>query len=1268
MIAPRRLLALAFVTLAAALTGCGATGWSALRESALAPGPPSAARAEALLLAAGDPVEAAAVAEAALAEPGLAPTDRVRALRVLIVASDVLAEPDRPAPHLLPALEALRAAPAPEPAAVRALAAELDRVFGRLDGPPPDDPGLAAFLAAAPFASLPEGHLLLARHRLTAARLTGGPAAVAALAPSLGIVTDWRLSAPWGDAPLVDAFTALGPESRPLRDTETTGAGYLDPRPTSTERFTDGEVLFFELRDRPGTGFAEALVPPAARAAPRVALSFETNRLATLFVDGRPITARADLRAPHETLLLTAALAGAERLTVKFTTHDGLGFFRVIARPAAPDAAPVSPFLEARLSAERPAAITAALLELGRLLGRPLRDHDAATALGERLFAALPAGPVADWLRMRLLSTDPEAPATARAAARKDGLERLLARIPDAPGLRRELARALRDEGRPDLALDGLAGLPGARAALARLELHRERGREAESLAELAGLEAAAPESPRVMQDAVDTLMAFGRTESALESARALETRWPGLGARRLARLLSDTGRPAEAASLLVALHSAEPQDHGHLRAAVAALRLAGDPAAADALVDAFLQRRPADAWALAARAHAHLDCAFAAEPCPAFAAAASAALAVEPSHGPLRALVALAASRPERFDDVPSDGLQRLAGARAGPLAPDGPLAAFPVVTVLDRQHIAVAPDGGTLELRHRIRQAGTRSGADALGDIRVPPGARLLIARTLKADGRVVYPEVTPGKAELSLSELQPGDGVETAWVQTGRVRPDEGGYLTSLGFSHVGVPILDIEHRVETPPGLRLEITARHGAPAPTVTALGDGTLRHDWRGPGPLFPREPRAASSRSYVPHVDLRVLRADAPSAPPPREAGLLAIARAFASRLGAVSAAGPRVRGLLARLRAETGGGPDAAQRLADRLVAHVREALEATETDNQLDTSAEAALAAGRGHRAVVLYAALRAFDADTSFLLCAAEPEGPLPDAEAPFPNANRYHHPLVRFRGRLLDVSRLHNAPTDLAPELHGAECLEPTAAARGILALSRIPRPAAADPAFDLQIDVTLSPAGAARLRIDGRFGGAIASPLRQVWLAQDEVRRRILWEQWLSGLFPGAELVSADVRDAANAAKPMRVRLEVDIPAFATRDGAALVIPRLSAATLLAHDFTSTPDLGDLVAAPARQTPLRLPIHDERVRFDLHAPKGWRFEAPPPLPSELDGVDVRTLEDDGARLRWTRTTRIGPGRVDPEAYPALRDALGRLGAERGRSLRVLPPG
>ncbi len=1244
------------------LAGCGSGGWATVSEAATAPGPPSAARAEALLLAAHDPRAAASVAEATLADPALAPAERVRAVLALIVASDVLAEPDRAAPHLLPALEALRAAPSAAPGAALRLAAELDRVFGRLDGPPPDDPALRAFLAAEPFAAAPEAHLTLTRHRLTAARLTGGPAAAAALAGTLGVITDWRLSAPWGDAPLVDAFTALGPETRALRDAETTGAGYLDPRPTSTERFTDGEVLFFELRDRPGTGFAEARVPAAARAAERVVLSLETNRLATLFVDGRPVAARSDLRAPHEVLLTTEALAGAERLTVKFTTHDGLGFFRILVRPTT-GAIPASSAPAPRLSPADPVAVVAALVDVGRLLGRPLRDHDAARALGDRLLATLPAGPASDWLRMRLLSADPDAPATARAATRKDGLERLLAHVPDAPGLQRELARALRDEARPDLALDTLAGLTGARAALARLELHRERGREAESLAELAILTAAAPESPRVMQEAVDTLMAFGRTEAALDAARALESRWPGLGATRLARLLSDTGSPAEAAALLRPLVAAEPQDHSHLRALVAALRLAGDDTGAEAVLVEFLKGRPADAWALAARVHGDLACAFAAEPCPEFFVAAEAALTAEPSHGPLRALVDLASGRPERFDDVPGDGPQRLAAARAGPLADAGPFAAFPVVTVIDRQHIVVAPDGGTLELRHRVRYAGTRSGADALGDIRVPAGARLLIARTLKADGRVVYPEVTPGKAELSLSELQPGDGVETAWVTTSRVRPEEGGYLTSLGFSHVGVPVLDVEHRVETPSGLVLEIMPRHGAPAPTVTALGHGTLRHEWRGAGPLLPREPRAASSRTYVPHVDLRILRADAPSAPAPREAGLLAIARAFASRLAVVATPGPRVRALLAQFGAPPGR-LDA--RLADRLVDHVREALEATETDNQLETPVEAALASGRGHRAVVLYAALRAVDPDTAFLLCAPEPEGPLPDAAAPFPNANRYHHPLVRFRGRLLDVSRLHAAPSDLAPDLHGAECLEPALAGGGVLALSRIPRPSAAEPAFSAEVDVALEATGHARIRVDGRFGGAIASPLRQVWLAQDEVRRRILWEQWLSGLFPGAELVAATVEHAEDASRPMRVRLEAEVPGFATGDAEGLVIPRLSAATLLTHDFTSTPDLGDLVAAPTRETPLRLPIHDERVVWTLRAPDGWRFDAPPDLPAELGGIDTRALKDDGARLVWTRGTRIGPGRVEPAAYPALRDALTRLAAERGRSLRVTP--
>ena len=142
------------------------------------------------------------------------------------------------------------------------------------------------------------------------------------------------------------------------------------------------------------------------------------------------------------------------------------------------------------------------------------------------------------------------------------------------------------------------------------------------------------------------------------------------------------------------------------------------------------------------------------------------------------------------------ADGAARLAEARRGALAAESPLLAFPVVTVLDRILTEVLADGGTTELTHRLRQANTRQGADALGDIRVPAGARLLIARTIKADGRLVYPEITPGKTDISLSELKPGDAVETAWVTHSRVEPEEGGYLTSIGFAHIGVPILAIE----------------------------------------------------------------------------------------------------------------------------------------------------------------------------------------------------------------------------------------------------------------------------------------------------------------------------------------------------------------------------------------------------------------------------------------------------------------------------------------
>jgi hypothetical protein len=1265
----RALASHALLALTFGLGACGSAGWTEAWRSGEKVAPEQIRTIELRLLAGADPEGAAAGAERILADAKRTEEERQRAFHVLLLASDMVGAFERPIPWLAELPGWGRDAEAAE-----ILAPQLDRVWGRLDGQSPLDPNIVAALERAAGEAVPVGHVLarheVERHRLQRARLAGEVSPTA-------FVTMWRVSAPWGRAPLLDMREPLGPETRPLKAIETTGAGWAGRTvPTRQAVFSDGEVMFFELGDEPGVGFAEAVVTVSAG---NLLFGLETNRLAIVHVDGRPIGGRTEAGMSNFVPLFASprATPGEVRLTVKFASADGRGFFRLAVLPA--DAAVASgPAVRAARSIrpDRPDAAIRGLLHLQRLIARPWRDLRGARSLLNQLARDLGEGPVVDFFRYRLDFVDADLGQGGRREALRRHLERLQQQWPANASLRRELARIEREELRTDAAMKLLMQDPSdPRSRIELLDIQRQRGWEAEALAHARALVETHGASPRVLQEAIDTLATFGRVTEARLLAQRLAHAYPMAGAGRYAAVLLDAGDAEGAAAWHRRMFALEPQVHAHLRAEVQALRVAGRDNEALEALEAFLANRPGDVWALGERARIAVGCVLkqpsalarlprTAPGCPPYLDLLDATLRADPDFQPLIALGALLNREAENLDDAPEDVAPMLAAARAGPLASEGPLANHPVVTILDRGHIIVRPDGTSIELRHRVRQANTRSGADALGDIRIPEGARLLIARTLKADGRVVYPEVTPGKSELSLSELQPGDAVETAWVTRGRTRPEEGGYLTSLAFAQPGVPTIAIEHVVAVAPPLRLDVSAWNGASDPVVTEESDGQRLYVWRvgtiAAPIIVPREPNAASARSFVPFADLRLAPRDADPRRE-REDALLEVARAWANRIDALSTLGVRGEALVESLRAKAGGDTT---RFSEAALAWVREAFEATETFNQFETPVERAIGAARGNRALVLHALLAQDDPTVSMILCAPRVDGPAPDDEVPVANANRFFYPLVRSSQRLIDPARMHVAGSDLADELRGARCLEPAAARGRVLSFATIPATPREAPAFDIRIDAELAANGDARMTLVGQFGGPAASGLRQVWLAQDDTRRRILWEQWIGGLFTGASLVEATTKRAADDARPMEVRLVFDVPGWARAEAGALVIPRLVGRQMLAGDFTSTPDLQDLVALPARQTPMRTAAHSERVRFSVRPPSGWRatgdaatprepapiaFPMAAPLVAAVDAVDV----DDGA-LHIDRTTVSRPGRIAPSEYADLRAAIAAM--------------
>jgi tetratricopeptide (TPR) repeat protein len=75
---------------------------------------------------------------------------------------------------------------------------------------------------------------------------------------------------------------------------------------------------------------------------------------------------------------------------------------------------------------------------------------------------------------------------------------------------------------------------------------------------------------------------------------------------------------------------------------------------------------------------------------------------------------------------------------------------------------------DGSSVTLTHNLVRVLTKNAIDRFGEFSAPGDARLIRARTIKADGTTRVPQETTGKSTLSMPGLAPGDFVEMAYVQ--------------------------------------------------------------------------------------------------------------------------------------------------------------------------------------------------------------------------------------------------------------------------------------------------------------------------------------------------------------------------------------------------------------------------------------------------------------------------------------------------------------------
>lgn len=418
------------------------------------------------------------------------------------------------------------------------------------------------------------------------------------------------------------------------------------------------------------------------------------------------------------------------------------------------------------------------------------------------------------------------------------------------------------------------------------------------------------------------------------------------------------------------------------------------------------------------------------------------------------------------------------------------------PAVVVLDRAVERAYADGTRLVLTHSITQVLSKDAIAAVGEVRVPEGAEVLILRTRKADGTSREAEEIAGKSTISAPELGVGDFVESETLEVKEpILSFAPGFVGErFFFQSFEAPLDRSEYLLVAPVAMPLDVDRRADAPSPSTTLPRNGTrvLTFVVRGNPQAFP-ERSAVPALEWIPSVRV------SSSVPPD------GWSRFVANRGMGLSRGSPEVRKVAAEIAKQVGRDR---RRLPEALVGWVREHIE---PENDFGAAATMTLARHRGHRAWLMLALARSLGVDADGVLARsllkAEADAPASAAEQ-----DDFRELLVRFPSpagdRFVDP-QIRRAPFDyLLPGFDGAPAVV-------VGTQSRVTAVSGVKDNRSVILRARLESDGGAKVAVTEQLSGWPSVEWNELLdrAGKDRSKLRQDFEQhWLGQQFPGAQL------------------------------------------------------------------------------------------------------------------------------------------------------------
>ena len=896
---------------------------------------------------------------------------------------------------------------------------------------------------------------------------------VAAEAKSAGLLTDWRAAGPFGEYANLD-FNRAWPPQRDLLMGEAS-----DGRRIELFHYSDGVFHLPAYFANDGVFYAMSQTDTAAGA---YEIRVESAGTLEVFVDGKPVL-RHDSRfrvIPEITSAAVRLGRGTHTVLVKFLSS------------AQPFRVAVTRGRAARLDAVASNPIEAQYVAASRKFWEG--DYAGAVGAFEQLRAAHESAAV-DWMLyqswVRAEKDSPEAASL---------LNTVLRLTPEALAADYELAARDNAAGRFDDALDHLSRVLGKRAYFApaedlmgsiavRMHLPVRASGAIEILLDI-------HPSCDVLRRAQHFFAGHARYDRARQVDEALSD--CAIDSIAYATSLSESGKHQESAAAVQKVIARNPLDREAREMLARELALAGDTAGARSAIQELARIAPNAERFQRMAADANLD--------------------------PLTLLdnasTVIAAS-----DSKPFYAPYRRDGVTVVKAAADRHFSGGPALLLLDDQIAQQWPDGSVSLYVHRITRALDRGGVELYGEVSVPHGAEVLELRTIRSDGSVLEPELTPEKATISMPGLLPGDCVDEEYVFHYKAAEASSTFVHRFGSFRA--PILASRFVVLTPSADREWVQASATAPAMTES-LDGGVHVRSWEMKNIPQAVEETASAHGDILPTVRVT----------PALQRGWEDVRDDMREVAVNAERIGPRVTAAVDGLKA---GSDD---ELARTLYRQVTTTLRSSTAEFDFDTpTAEQTLLNRAGSRTAALLAMANAVGLDADLVL--TREVGVVNAGDDP--GFGVYTRPLVRFH--LRDSLGVHDVTVDaetdglpfgmLPPSIDRREALLVTLPddrkdAKVEPAILRLPARSERDQSV-ARADVTIGANGDISADITILVGAWRGVQMRET-LADSGEGRDHFFTRLARRIFPGAENVTGDVRNQDNPDRSLEINIHCTAP------------------------------------------------------------------------------------------------------------------------------------